>query len=145
MGTRPSNSSLDEPGGAGTRGRSLAVSITDGGTDAPAELVRRLGDALAEAGTVLGALALGSGGRALAQGPGAGPLGGGGASVAAGEEVDTGGGAGGSQPAPARTIRMKAARACGEEERRTSPGYVEAARPRQPASTESRRRDIRGS
>lgn len=55
MGTRPSNSSLDEPGGAGTRGRSLAVSITDGGTDAPAELVRRLGDALAEAGTVLGA------------------------------------------------------------------------------------------
>jgi probable rRNA maturation factor len=55
MGTRSSNSSLDEPGGAGTRGRSLAVSITNGGTDAPADLVRRLGDTLAEAGKVLGA------------------------------------------------------------------------------------------
>lgn len=55
MANRTSNSALDEPGGASTRGRSLAVSITDGGTDVPAGLITRLGDCLAEAGKVLGA------------------------------------------------------------------------------------------
>ncbi len=55
MATRTSNTSTDEPGGAAARGRSLAISITNGGTDVPADLIRRLGDSLAEAGKVLGA------------------------------------------------------------------------------------------
>jgi len=55
MGTRSTKSSLDEPGGATARGRLLAVSITNGWTDVPADLVRRVGDTLAEAGKVLGA------------------------------------------------------------------------------------------
>lgn len=54
MATRSTNSTLDEPGGASTRGRSLAVSIANGGTDVSAAEIRRLGDTVAEAGKVLG-------------------------------------------------------------------------------------------